>query len=69
MLLRTGVPPAIARRLTRHASVQTLEKHYDKLGLNDAQNVINQLPSIGHQGPTSPPAGDAPPPSNPDPDK
>jgi len=56
MLLRTGVPPAIARRLTRHSSVQTLEKYYDKLGLNDAQNVVNRLPKLGPNDATPPPA-------------
>lgn len=46
LLLRNGVQPAVARRLTRHSSVKTLEKHYDKLGLADAADAIKQLPSF-----------------------
>ena len=45
-LLRQGVPPSVARRLTRHASVVTLEKHYDKLGLADAVKAMKKLPSV-----------------------
>ena len=45
-LLRQGVPPSVARRLTRHASVKTLEKHYDKLGLADAVAAMKKLPGV-----------------------
>lgn len=46
-LLRSGIHPAVARRYTRHASVKTLEKHYDMLGLDDAMRDIDKLPGIG----------------------
>ncbi len=45
-LLREGVPPSIARRLTRHKSVKTLERYYDKLGLEDAKGAMKQLPGV-----------------------
>jgi integrase len=47
-LLRNGVLPSKAIRLTRHASVKTLEKHYDGLGLSDAEQAIRQLPGLGN---------------------
>ena len=46
-LLRSGIHPSVAIRFTRHGSVKTLEKHYDKLGLEDAKAVIDKLPGIG----------------------
>ena len=49
-LLRSGVPVSHARQLTRHASVKTLEKHYDGLGLSDAEQAIRRLPGLGNGG-------------------
>lgn len=49
-LLRSGIHPSVARRYTRHASVKTLEKHYDMLGLDDAMRDIDKLPGIGDGG-------------------
>ena len=46
-LLRHGVYPSKAIRLTRHASVKTLEDFYDKLGLSDAVDAMDQLPGLG----------------------
>ncbi|MEM6552590.1 MAG: site-specific integrase [Planctomycetota bacterium] len=46
-LLRQGVPAAVARRLTRHASVKTLEKHYDRLGFDEAAAAMQELPGVG----------------------
>ena len=46
-LLRNGVHPSKAIRLTRHKSVKTLERYYDKLGLNDAEDAMGQLPGLG----------------------
>lgn len=45
-LLRQGVPSAVARQLTRHASVRTLEKHYDRIGLADAVEAMRKLPGV-----------------------
>lgn len=45
-LLRNGVFPSKAIRLTRHKSVKTLEEHYDMLGLSDAEEAMGQLPGI-----------------------
>lgn len=50
-LLRQGIPPSIARRLTRHKSVKTLEKHYDKLGFDDADAAMKQLPGLKSKQP------------------
>ena len=49
-LLRNGVHPSKAIRLTRHKSVKTLETYYDKLGLNDAEDAMGQLPGLGSAG-------------------
>lgn len=49
-LLRSGVYPSHARRLTRHASVKTLEKYYDGLGLSEAEQAIRRLPGLGDAG-------------------
>jgi integrase len=46
-LLRHGVFPSKAIRLTRHASVKTLEDYYDMLGLSDAVDAMGQLPGLG----------------------
>jgi len=46
-LLRHGVFPSKAIRLTRHKSVKTLENFYDMLGLSDAEEAMGQLPGIG----------------------
>ncbi|MFN3168759.1 MAG: tyrosine-type recombinase/integrase [Phycisphaeraceae bacterium] len=55
-LLRNGVFPSKAIRLTRHKSVKTLEDHYDMLGLSDAKDAMGQLPGLG-AGDTKPPNG------------
>lgn len=61
-LLRHGVFPSKAIRLTRHKSVKTLEDHYDMLGLSDAEDAMGQLPGFdrGDNGDAEPPkeAGD-----------
>lgn len=46
-LLRNGVFPSKAIRLTRHKSVKTLEEHYGMLGLSDAVEAMGQLPGLG----------------------
>ncbi|MCC6682574.1 MAG: site-specific integrase [Phycisphaeraceae bacterium] len=50
LLLRQDIPPSVARRLTRHSSVQTLEKHYDMLGLTDAVDAIKRVPGFRKEG-------------------
>ncbi|MEM6394248.1 MAG: site-specific integrase [Planctomycetota bacterium] len=49
-LLRSGIHPSIARRFTRHGSIATLERHYDKLGLDDAKRDIDKLPGFKAAG-------------------
>ena len=49
-LLREGVPASVARRLTRHASVKTLERHYDRLGFTEAAEALQRMPGLGGDG-------------------
>jgi len=43
-----------AIRLTRDASAKTLEAYYDKLGLSDAIDAMEQLPGLGGGGGATP---------------
>ena len=50
-LARANVSPEVVRRIMRHASYKTTQKHYTQLGLADTAGAIEQLPFIGTSRP------------------